>query len=369
MRNTTVTGANSTDWYPINFYDTREGEMRDNPQAADSCAVNGIMNVVDLDVGNLARWLNSGIPGHGANVDYATQNGYVLYFSDHRGMLVDPNASNGGQTAAGVISGESGLEDVVNSGANLTSTTPDGVPEPATYYTYSPEDVDQNNALDNWGARNIGYGFGLNTNTGAPLNPYVRNNSCSTQGAANMVTGARHGLRLIDGGMSAGVSYLPVKPAASACTQNAANPTGCGGFTVVSENPVYVYGNYNSDGSDPFWGTANNANPAANHALSSCDHCRLGDRVVEPVVRRQQPAQQHFSGQPQGHGSGLLPGRDFRGQEHSVPATDVGRREPGLRHRWGFTQLSALSGAVGHNAELRRLAGEHVLLRVQHRHI
>ncbi len=262
LRNTTVTGANATDWYPINIYDTREGEMRDNPQAADSCAVNGIMNVVDLDVGNLARWLNSGIPGHGANVDYATQNGYVLYFSDHRGMLVDPNASNGGQTAAGVISGESGLEDVVNSGANLTSATPDGVPEPATYYTYSPEDVDQNNVLDNWGARNIGYGFGLNTNTGAPLNPYVRNNSCSTQGAANMVTGARHGLRLIDGGMSAGVSYLPVKPAASACTQNAANPTGCGGFTVVSENPVYVYGNYNSDGSDPFWGTANNANPS-----------------------------------------------------------------------------------------------------------
>ena len=55
LRNTTVTGANSTDWYPINLYDTREGEMRDNPQAAGSCSVNGIMNVVDLDVGNLAR--------------------------------------------------------------------------------------------------------------------------------------------------------------------------------------------------------------------------------------------------------------------------------------------------------------------------
>ncbi len=262
LRGTTVTGANSTDWYPINFYDTREGEMRDNPQAAGSCSVNGIMNVVDLDVGNLARWLNGTIPGRGANVNYVNENGYVLYFSDHRGMLPDLNPSNGGQTAAGVISGESGLEDVVNSGANLTSTTPDGVAEPATYYTYSPEDVDQNNALDNWGAQNIGYGFGLNTNTGAPLNPYVRTNSCSTQGVANMVTGARHGLRLIDGGMNAGVSYLPVKPAASGCTLNAANPTGCGGFTVVSENPVYVYGNYNSDASDPFWGTANTANPA-----------------------------------------------------------------------------------------------------------
>ena len=262
LRNATVTGANSTDWYPINFYDAREGEMRDSPQAVGSCSVNGIMNVVDLDVGNLARWLNGAIPGRGATVNYINENGYVLYFSDHRGMLVDPNATNGGQTPAGVISGVSGLEDVVNSTANLASAQPDGVQEPPTYYTYSPEDVDQNAALDNWGAQNIGYGFGVNTNTGAPLNPYVRTNSCSTQGAANMVTGARHGLRLIDGGMNAGVSYLPVKPAASGCVLNAANPTGCGGFTVASENPVYVYGNYNSDASDPFWGTANNANPA-----------------------------------------------------------------------------------------------------------
>jgi hypothetical protein len=270
LRDTTVTGANSTDWYPINLYDTREGEMRDNGQAPGSCSVNGIMNVVDLDVGNLARWLNGSIPGRGATVNYVNENGYVLYFSDHRGMLADPNPSNGGQTPAGVMSGESGLEDVVNSAANLTSTTPDGVPEPTTYYTYSPEDVDQNNALDNWGAQNIGYGFGLNTNTGAPLNPYVRNNSCSTQGVANMVTGARHGLRLIDGGMNAGVSYLPVKPAASGCVLNAANPTGCGGFTVAAENPVYVYGNYNSDASDPFWGTATNAVPAqTTHSAAS----------------------------------------------------------------------------------------------------
>ena len=262
LRNTTVTGSNSTDWYPINFYDTREGEMRDQAQASGSCAVNGIMNVVDLDVGNLARWLNGTIAGSGANVNYTSENGYVLYFSDHRGMLNDPNPTNGGQTLAGVISGVSGLEDVVNSGQNLTSTTPDGALEGRTYYTYSPEDVDQNGRLDNWGAKNVGYGFGQNTNTGAPLNPYVRNNSCTTQGAANMVTGARHGLRLIDGGVSAGgVSYLPIKPASSGCTTSAATPTGCGGFTVASENPVYVYGNYNSGSVDPFWGTATSSTP------------------------------------------------------------------------------------------------------------
>jgi hypothetical protein len=41
-------------FYPINFYDTREGEMRD---AANGCAVNGIMNAVEINVGNLGLWL------------------------------------------------------------------------------------------------------------------------------------------------------------------------------------------------------------------------------------------------------------------------------------------------------------------------
>jgi len=55
----------------------------------------------------------SGDPG--LSVNDTSENGYILYFSDHRGKLTDPNASNGGQTPAGVISGESGLEDVINS--------------------------------------------------------------------------------------------------------------------------------------------------------------------------------------------------------------------------------------------------------------
>lgn len=283
-------------FYPINLYDTREGEMRDNNVANtvngsntySSCAVNGIMNAVELDVGNLARWLNGTMGGGttGSNVNYTNENGYVLYFSDHRGMLVSPNPSNGGQTPAGVINGESGIEDVVNSTQNLTSTTTDGVLEGRTYYTYSPEDVDQNGFLDNWGEKNIGYGFGINTNT-APLNPFKRINvtgagtaasvDCASyntgtgalltgvtdqEGMANPVSGARHVLKLVDGGMSAGgVSYLPQMPAASGCVQSATAPTGCGGFTIASENPVYIQGNYNTSAADPFWGTANNAVP------------------------------------------------------------------------------------------------------------
>ena len=215
----------ANNFFPINFYDTREGEMRDN---ANGCAVNGIMNAVEINAGNLGKWLTAatGTPyasDVGRTVNYANQNGYILYFSDHRGMLTDPNPSNGGQTPAGVISGESGLEDVVNSSAALTSTTPDGVKEPATYYTYSPEDADQNGFLDNWGGKNIGYGFGVNTNT-TPPNPYLTTN-CATTGLTNVVSGARHVLKLVGGGMSGGTSYLPVRADNSQ-----------GGFTVASEN-------------------------------------------------------------------------------------------------------------------------------------
>jgi len=53
-------------------------------------------------------------------------------------------------------------------------------------------------------------------------------------------------LKLVDGSLG----NLPTMPPANVinnCTITAANPTGCGGFTVASENPVYVHGNYNSN--------------------------------------------------------------------------------------------------------------------------
>lgn len=249
--------ATGNNWYPINLYDTREGQMRDT--AALGCAVNGIINAVEIDVGNLALWLKGQGPyagGSGQLVNYTNQNGYELYFSDHRGMLIDPNPSNGGQTPAGIISGEPGLEDAINWAQNANSNATDGVLEntATAYYTYSPEDVDQNARLDNWGGANIGNGFGVNTNT-VPINPYLTT-ACVTTGVANAVTGARHALKLVDGGMNAGTSYLPTRL-----------DNNSGGFTVASENPVYVQGNYNSAQSDPFWG--NNALNNTPHAAAA----------------------------------------------------------------------------------------------------
>jgi hypothetical protein len=207
------------------------------------------MNTVELDVGNLAQWLAGNGPygaGSGPNVNNSPQNGYLVYFSDRRGEMPSPNAA----PAPNVTTGESGLEDVVNSlDAN---GMPDGNPEPAKAgynfnNLFSPEDVNENGVLDNWGAANIGDGFGQNTSVPANRpNPYVAID-CMNGGRQNWVSGARHVLRLVDGVWG----NLPTP-----------------GFTVASENPVYILGDYNSSSADPMWTTSIDAVPPKNAAAA-----------------------------------------------------------------------------------------------------
>jgi hypothetical protein len=240
-------------WLPINFYDSREGEPRDTRAGGTATTVSpvGIMNAVELDAGNLWLWLQSkaGTPysgGSGSKVNNLNQNGYILYFSDRRGMQPDPDANRTGFYNNFV--GISGLEDVVNSGSGTGQ--PDGALEPATYYTFSPEDVDQNLILDNFGQKYLGAGFLGNVSATVMAQPYyipglTNGVAGPTVAAWNMVTGPRHALRLVDGGMNAaGTSYLP-QPIAPATSGN--------GFTVASEEPVYIWGNYNSGPADPFF--------------------------------------------------------------------------------------------------------------------
>ncbi len=243
----TTNSWTGTNYYPINFYDAREGEARDTAQVNNSCSVNGVMNAVEIDVGNLKRWLSGAIGTSGASVDYLAQNGYVLYFSDRRGMLPNPNS-----IPANTKTGDSGLEDVINSSSTLG--VPNGVLEPVpSGRMLSPEDVNQNGVLDNFGAANLGlgqYNGAVNLNgqiiAAAPDNPYSpRITSCKVTARKNWVSGSRHVLRLVDGSLG----NVPVRTDAGATL---ASP---GGFTLASENPVYVLGNYNTNSTDTAWST------------------------------------------------------------------------------------------------------------------
>jgi hypothetical protein len=255
---TNVTGANSQyNWFPINMYDTREGEVRDwdTAPSASSCSVNGVMNAVELDVGNLRKWLKGTIGTTGGNVDYVSQNGYILYFSDRRGMLADPLA------VPPVIKGSYGFEDVINSSSNVG--TPDGAAEtPVTVMgvSRSPEDTDNNGRSDKYGATNVGNGFGINTNTNPPDPFTTRLANCFTTGRKNSVTGARHALKLVDGAGNSTGGNVPVRKVANA-------DGTLGGFTVASENPVYIQGDYNSYSGDPTWASTTATEPA--HAAAA----------------------------------------------------------------------------------------------------
>ncbi len=249
-------------WYPLNFFDPREGYPRDFSSSSSyspaisgtQCYVNGIMNAVELDVGNLQKWIQGVSPygTTGQNVNYTNQNGYLLYFSDRRGEALDPNAT----PTPNVTSGKYGFEDVINSSS--ATGTPDNLLElPTAGYNansgFSPEDVDQNTLRDNWGAVNVGKGWGLDTTN----NPY-KAVDCKNGGRQNIVMGARHVLKLVDGGLG----RLPSRP-----DYPATAPTP-GGFTVTSENPVYVQGNYNTNGTDGFWGDPTSGDPTGHVAAA-----------------------------------------------------------------------------------------------------
>src|SRR5262249_7116520 len=149
--------------------------------------------------------------------------------------------------------GEYGFEDVINLASN---GAPDGKLEPALPVPpgsgrtpQSPEDVNGNGLLDTYGAKGVGDAFGsvYGADTAAnPPNPFKdRIASCYTIARKNRVTGARHVLKLVDGGMPATAplqSNLPTRP-----------DNNGGGFTVGSENPVYIQADYNSSSSDPTW--------------------------------------------------------------------------------------------------------------------
>jgi hypothetical protein len=244
-----TTSVSRTNWYPINFYDTREGEVRDIIQGNDSCTASGVMNAVELDVGNLKRWLAGTIGTTGSSVNYVNQNGYILYFSDRRGMLPNPNLNPSGVDPVNTKTGDSGLEDSINSAS--AAGTPNNALDPIPAgKTESPEDVNNDGILNTFGEANLGNGFAANATGG---NQYTRITSCLATARANWVSGARHVLKLVDGSLG----NLPVRP-----------DNNGGGFTVGSENPVYILGDYNTSAADPMWNNPTTGTEPAHAAAS-----------------------------------------------------------------------------------------------------
>jgi hypothetical protein len=198
-----ATGSlNATDYWPNVLYDTREGNRRDNIAAAETrVQLGGVMHYIELDVRNLSRWLRGEIGASGAGAK--NLNGFTVYFSDRRTNRDAQNRETG----------EYGFEDVVNPAA--ADGTPNGVRD-------AGEDVNVNNAVDTYGQTPI---F-VNGST-APLNNTARPWTAipGAVAQANRAVLFRRALKLTNGQLG-----------------NIIAP----GLTVVSENPVYVQGDYNA---------------------------------------------------------------------------------------------------------------------------
>lgn len=211
---------------PINVFDTREGLYNDttatfDPTAAGNYGSNvpwtGVMSMVDIDVFNLKRFLDgafdsympTGTPYHTATTHVLRGNdipqptnvspkagGWVFYVSDRRGDFD--------------FDGEYDMEDVFGNNDGTMQTG---------------EDVNRSTTLQ------ADYTSESTRYTGT-----VNNNFISPDIAAVFEHKYfRRGVRLINGQTIPGF-------------YDTATPTNTRGFTVASENAVYVKGNYNATG-------------------------------------------------------------------------------------------------------------------------
>jgi hypothetical protein len=276
---------------PINMYDPREGEVRDTAGVSTS-SLNGIMNLVEVDVGNLQQWFAGKIATSGKwafnGPDALNNSGYILYTSDRRMNCSDSTTSFEGScspTGGGTgETGEFGNEDIIN--PNSSTGTPNGqldTPE---------EDVDGDGVFRTYGAYPHPIANASSTSWSNIISSVSANNPAfvritSAQAQENSVIIFRRALRLVNGTLG----NLPPVTAAHPSTGSACSGGTGGGFTVVSENPIYVQGDYNASVTNQF---------NDNFPLCHVPAAVMGDAVTllsnNWTPGAQQPSTQPYSG-------------------------------------------------------------------------
>jgi len=227
---TDVTGAKDpTSWWPNVLFDTREALQRDaDPGTAPNLPYGGVIYYVALDAKNLAKWFKNVAPYNApvpvaaplGNTARTDNGGYTVYFSDRRNN----------RNAASAETAEYGWEDFVN------PTVVGGVPNNAL--DLPGEDVNGNTTFEVYGqfpnyngvynAAPPGAAAPLNAG-GAPVLP-VRLVSPAVA-KVNRPIIFRRALKLING---------------STLGSDAVVANRITGLTVVSENPVYLKGDWNA---------------------------------------------------------------------------------------------------------------------------
>jgi hypothetical protein len=211
--------TNSYEYWPNVLFDSREGMQRDDdPGTTAGLQAGGAMSYIQVNARNLALWFKGQAPynlGTG-NTALTNTGGFSIYFSDRRS-----NRNN-----AGLETAEYGWEDFVNPG--VANGVPNGICEPVG------EDVNENNLCEVYG-RSPTYNGVFNT-IGAMLAPYAAAMTPTSlikraYLQVNRPVFFRRALKLVNGGTLGSEPVLANRIA---------------GFTAVSENPVYIQGDWNA---------------------------------------------------------------------------------------------------------------------------
>jgi hypothetical protein len=277
---------NEHDYWPNTLYDTREAQTRDGLADTTDLILGGVIHYVELDVNNLRRWLAGAFVaapfGAPSGPLAKNDNGYIVYFSDRR--------NNKNAAAVPVETGEYGWEDVSNpTVANgAANGLMDGVGCSLVHAANEPlsclEDFNDNHLLDVYGrnARPPLSAFAV-----WPAWPVTLTNPCLPAPAwagAGWPNPLRSNARvtdvLTDASIGRGLPQQLVALAQNCGNSVPATVSGGGpnwkaliaranrslffrralkltngglgalpqGLTIAAENPVYVQGNYNSDG-------------------------------------------------------------------------------------------------------------------------
>ncbi len=250
----------NNDWnaiVPLNVYNVREGRINSSLSAT-TVYERGVTNVVELNMRNLARWLdgvydNNLLAGTAAvSGNVASPDGYTLYISDRRGDEIHTYVSSGVTLNAtnGMVDNEDiyGPNNVLDAGEDVQATgtlvkDTNELPDPAALPAPSP-----------------GYGTDINKQ------------ALAVSGWTNLDSGGinhkmfRNAVRLFNG------ENLQV-------TGGAGKLSTTKGITVSSENMVYIWGNYNTTGIDT---APANGVSCLNDLSGTCHY--LGNQVPTSIV-------------------------------------------------------------------------------------
>jgi hypothetical protein len=266
-----VSGANvptlPSDYWPNALFDSREGYNRQaTPGLGNSVTLGGIMNYIELDVKNLAKWFNGTLPAAGSTGPstkdpVVAPNNFVVYISDRRGNYLPTGTLLGTWPPLSPSThetGEYGYADLVNS-ADIKGC-PDNVMEPAPA-TGGPssEDPGGSGVLATYGENTFpnalidstGVATAITLFTNLPGAATAADPLCATgsggispwprtflkianEGRQNPNALFRRAVKIMDGN----VITMPV------CPGGAGVPCG---LAIATENPAYIQGDFNAN--------------------------------------------------------------------------------------------------------------------------